>query len=314
MAPGTSAPAPAPGTVAPGTTAPNLARVTAAPTAPVRATTTVHSGKAMAAALQESDLRPIDEVVELPRPPVPEFIISVVLLVLAVLVAIVGLGTPSTSGDIPAGAVTVAGVDVSAGKVIKVDLSKPLVVAGTLPPAAASSNNLRLAFSAAGITLGKSTAKFTPGADHRFSANFNTSGSKYLVAGRATGEVTFLKDTATTAHRKFATKSTQAPLATIPGAVGLASLFFLAGYPGSVLRGMRRGRRRSSGLIALTLLGALFGLAAVAGVWLGAAKEPVVATLVVSIVLGALGGLAAGFGGLQWGKRRRPRRVQAATS
>jgi len=209
---------------------------------------------------------------------------------------------------------TVAGADPSAHKVIKLDLSKTIVVAGTVPPAAASSNTLGLAFSAAGITLGKSTAKITPGSDHRFSASFNTSGSKYLVAGRATGEVTLRTNTTTNAHQKFAAKATQAPLATIPGAVGLASIFFMAGYPGSVLRGMRRGRRRLSGIIALTLLGALFGLAAVAGVWLGMAKEPVIATLVVSILLGALGGLAAGFGGLQWGKRRRPRKVQAAAA
>ena len=308
-APGAAAPVTAaPGTAAPGTTT----SITTSPTAPVRATTTVHTGKAIAAALQESDLRPIDQVVELPRPPVAEFIISVVLLVLAVLVAIIGLGTPTTSGNIPPRTITVAGADPSAGKVIKVDLSKPIVVAGTLPSTATSSNSLRLAFSAAGITLGQSTAKFTTGSDHRFSASFNTSGSRYLVAGRATGEVTLLTGSVTTAQQKFAAKATQAPLATFPGAVGLATILFLAGYPGSVLRGMRRGRRRVSGNIALTLLGGLFGLAAVAGVWLGAAKEPVIATLVVAILVGALGGLVAGFGGLQWGKRRRPQRVQAA--
>ena len=87
--------------------------------------------QAIAAALQESDLRPIDQVVELPRPPVAEFVISVVLLVLAVLVAIIGLGTPTTSANIPPRTITVAGADPSAGKVIKVDLSKPIVVAET---------------------------------------------------------------------------------------------------------------------------------------------------------------------------------------
>ena len=156
--PGTTAPTTAaPGTAAPGTAAPGTTTsITTSPTAPVRATTTVHTGKAIAAALQESDLRPIDEVVELPRPPVAEFIISVVLLVLAVLVAIIGLGTPTTSANIPPRTITVAGADPSAGKVIKVDLSKPIVVAGMLPPTATSSNSLRLAFSAAGITLGRS--------------------------------------------------------------------------------------------------------------------------------------------------------------
>src|SRR5207302_9068360 len=107
-------------------------------------------------------------------------------------------------------------------------LSKPIVVAGTLPSTATSSNSLRLAFSAAGITLGQSTAKFTPtGSDHRFSASFNTSGSRYLVAGRATGEVTLLTGSVTTAQQKFAAKATQAPLATFPGAVGLATISFL---------------------------------------------------------------------------------------
>jgi hypothetical protein len=305
-APGTAAPGTAaPGTAAPGTHAP-VAASTTAPTAAVRPTTTVHMGKASAAALQESDLVPVSKVVERARAPIPEFAACIALLVVAAVIAVVGLGSPDRSGDMPKGAVTVAGVDPTAGSLITVDLAQPVTVNGTLPATAAGANELSLGFSAAGVSLGKAKAPITPTPNGQFSATFKTSGSQYLVAGRATGEVAILKGATTAAHQSFAVKSKQSPWTTIPGAVGIASLLFIAGYPGSLLRAMRRGRKRASGVVGFVVLGGIFGVFAVVGAWLAASKEPVVTTLAVAMLVGAVAGIFAGLGGLQLARRRRP--------
>jgi serine/threonine-protein kinase len=297
---------PVPGAGASRTAAP----ATSAPTTPVRTTTTTHGGKAMAAALQESDLVPVSQVVKRARAPVVEFVVAVVLLALAAALAFGGVGKPSRSGDIAPGTVTVNGIDVASGRAAKLDLSKPIVVAGKVPKAVPA-DALKLGFSAAGISLGTATSKITPAPDHTFSASFNTSGSRYLMAGRATGEVSVLAGPATVAHQSFEVRSTQSPLATIPGAVSIASLLFIAGYPNSVLRAMRRGRRRSSGVVAFVLLGALFGVAAVVAAWLTSTKEPTLGTAVVCMVVGALAGVATGLGGLQLGRRRKPIALQS---
>jgi serine/threonine-protein kinase len=265
----------------------------------------------MAAALQESDLVPVSAVVKRARFPLVELVVAIVLLVVAAALAFGGVGKPSHSGDIPPGTVTLNGADIASGHLPKLDLSKPIVVAGKVP-AGASADAVKLGFSAAGISLGEATDKLTPNPDGTFSSTFNTSGSKLLLAGRATGKVTFAKAATTVAHRSFEVQSKQSPLATIPGAVTIASLLFIAGYPNSVMRGMRRGRRKASGVVAFAFLGALFGLAVVIAAWLSSAKEPVVGTLAACIAVGILGGLALGFAGLQLGRRRKPMPIEAA--
>jgi serine/threonine-protein kinase len=266
----------------------------------------VHAGKASAAALQESDLVPVSKVVERARAPIPEFAACIVLLVAAALIAVVGLGSPDRSGNMPKGAVTVAGVDPTSGRLITVDLSQPVTVNGTLPQTAAGANELSLGFSAGGVSLGKAKATIAPTPNGQFSATFKTSGSQYLVAGRATGEVAIVKGASTAAKQSFAVKSKQSPWTTIPGAVGIASLLFIAGYPNSLLRAMRRGRKRASGVLGFIVLGGLFGVFAVVGAWLAASKEPVLTTLAASVLVGAVAGVFAGLGGLQLARRRKP--------
>jgi len=270
----------------------------------------VHAGKAAVAALQEADLVPVSDVVTIPRAPVIEFAIAILLLAASAIIAITGVASPDRTGNLPPGAVTVAGVDPTTDAVAKIDLDQPIVVAGTLPQSAASANQVALGFSAAGVSLGQAKTPITPGPDGKFSATFKTSGSKYLIAGRATGKVELNHDASVLANQSFGAKSTQPAYLTVPGVIMIASLLFIAGYPASILRGMRRGRKKVTGTVGLTILGGLFGVFVVCGMWLFGGKEPVSGTLAASVVVGMLGGFAAGLGGLQLGRRRRPVQVQ----
>ena len=120
--------APAPPTVAgdPAPAAPAPPTV-AAPTTAVRPTVSAHSAGVQLQDVQETDLVPVQTVLIPPAKSTVPLLLAVAGLVLLVLVALVGIGSASTGGNIRPGTVTVAGVDPTSGHVVHLlDLSKPV--------------------------------------------------------------------------------------------------------------------------------------------------------------------------------------------
>ena len=87
-------------------------------------------------------------------------------------------------------------------------------------------------------------------------------------------------------------------------------LLFVIAYAESLLRSLRRGKRTTTGVVGLTLVGALFGVDLVGIAWVLAKQVPTVTTLVACAVVGAGAGLAVALGGVRIGRRRRFRRIQ----
>lgn len=283
---------------------PRLATTVAA--RPVRAAATATARVPVALALDpDVELVPVEEVLDRPAPPTAKVATALALLLLCLVVAFVGLGTPSRAGTLGRGTVTVNGVDPAIGQVVPADLERPVTVAGT----AADATGVRLSFTVAGIPLGSARSETVPGPDGRFSAQVDASGSRYLVAGRATAELTLEGPDPGPLRQAFAVRSTQPPLLTAPGAAGLGLALFAIAYAESLLRSLRRGRKRVSGTAGMVTVGAVFGLAAVTFAWLVAAREPVPATVGACALFGSGAGLAAAQAAIIASHRRRAARA-----
>jgi serine/threonine-protein kinase len=224
------------------------------------------------------------------------------------VIAAIGLGGPPRSGDIPAGYVTIAGIDPATARVVRLDLSKPIPIAGTLPPSAAQADSVKLTFKASDVELGSAAAGIVPTPDGTFSATFKTSGGRYLLAGKAAAQLEFLRGEGTAAHQNFVVRSTQWALATIPAIVSLVGMWALLNRIGWIWRAMYKGRRRRFGPLRLAGLGALAGAVLVGIAWLVLARAPMLSTVVVCAALGAAAGLCGGMAALYLGDQRRARR------
>lgn len=303
---------PAPATrMASGSSAPR--RTVAAPSTVVRAhAPTGHVKGAVATDIGQSDLVAINEVVKIPGFPTQQVLIAVGLLVLSVAIAFVGLGSPSLKkGTIPPGAITVAGADPTGKGVVTLDLSQPVTVAGALP-AASAADKVTLSFLTGGLLIGRAQQSVTPGAGGSFTAAIDLSSWKYVIAGKATAEVSLEGSGKKLATTQFKAKSKQASVVSVPGAIAIAALLFAIAYAESILRALRRRRKKVTGPIGLVLIGALTGVIAVVWAWLLASVEPTIPTMVVCGVLGGVAGLFAGLAGIQMGRWRRQRRIAAA--
>jgi hypothetical protein len=108
----------------------------------------------------------------------------------------------------------------------------------------------------------------------------------------------------------FVATSGQSSFLTIPGVLVVALLLFLLAYVESVLRPLRRGRRRVTGIVGMALLGAALGLTVVPFAWLLGGGEPTVSTAVVTMVIAGVAAISAGLAAVRVGTRARirPRR------
>jgi serine/threonine-protein kinase len=98
-------------------------------------------------------------------------------------------------------------------------------------------------------------------------------------------------------------------LLTVPGGVALALLLVVFAYAESILKSMRRGRKRVSGPPGLAIVGALAGVLAVAAAWVAGDVEVTRSSLVVCALLGAASALAAAWGARRLSRRRPVRRL-----
>jgi hypothetical protein len=318
----------APPTAVPGTTVPPTdGRVTqvgsaAAPSAAtdppvipaqrVRPSALLHVQGVVSPTASAESLVPVRQVLDLPPWPMPFALVTAALAALTVVLALLGLGGTDPTKALPAGAAKVAGIDVTAGRTIPVDLTKKVPVAlGRLTGTAAAADTVAVRLRIADLPLTTSSrAQLAGGAAGARTALVDMRADRYLAAGRLDGELVFYAAGKEIAAQGFDARADRPFWKTVPGVLACAALLFLLAYAEALLRPLRRrGRRRITSWIGMTLVGAGLGALAVAFAWLLDVAAPTVPSLVVCGVAGAAMGLALALTTTQAGRRSRIRRV-----
>jgi serine/threonine-protein kinase len=280
-------------------------------TAPVRPSVAFHAGGGLADDLDAADVVPVQE--GLRRPPFPwlELLASAVALAALGGVVLADLGAPSPHGDIAPGTVAVAPaapagagdggppVDVTRDATLPLDLAEPIEV--TAAPGVAL-DGARLRVTVMGIELGSAEATgAVPGPGGTTTAALDLGDAHHLAAGPVAAELT-LPDGR---RQVLAVDPARHALLTAPGALGAAATLFVLAYAESLLRSLRRGRKRYTATAGLAGIGLLAGVVAADLGWL-AGRSPSTAATAACVALGGLAGLAVARVGRRLGQRRRP--------
>lgn len=284
--------------------APQDVNVKAAEAAPTKAPPPVD--------VDAADLVPIEQVV--PRPPsaFPLWLLMLALVAAAVAFAFTtNIGEVERNGDIPPGTVSLAGLDPSSGDLLTLDFAKEFTLTGRLPANAPNADNVRLSFSTAGVPLGSGGTKLALNPDGTFTSGVDATITRYLMSGKSTGKLQFRSADGTgLATREFEVATKQKPWLTAPFWLSLLLLLLSLSYSESMLRALRRGRKRVMGIAGLALLGVPVGFAISALAWGLLDREPTQATVAVTIAFAVAGGLVAAWGGIQSGRRRMSKREE----
>ena len=277
------------------------------PPTPVRPTVTVHTRSAALDDVTDgaADLVPVQEVLTPPPSPARYFIAAAVLVVVAFVVALVGVGAPSNGGTLAAGEVRVAGTDVVSGETVTVNLSKPVPV--VVSPEAPAPDHVELSASVLGQQVASATAPLVPAGSGR--AATVSLGGRYLVGGSFTGKVTLWRGLLAGQDATFKADTSQSGLLSVPAGISLLLLLFTIGYGESLQRSLRAGKSTKTGPLGLALIGAVFGVALVGVSWVLFRQVPTATSLVLCAVLGAGAGVALASGGIGVGRQRRFRRI-----
>lgn len=284
----------------------------AAPTAPgapagetVRPSITVHARGARLVDIADTDLVPVRSVFTVPPAKVP-LLVSAGLAALALLVAVVGLGSPAVTLP-PPGAVTVAAADPAVVEPVALDLAAPVPVAVAAPVVA---DTATVTLSVLGIPVARRNAPLVPGVPA--SALVPALGGGYLVAGALTGDVTLSQGGQDVQSWSFPVRTTQRAITTAVAVATVAVLLFAFAYLESFLRSLRRGRARLTATAAAPVVAAVAGVGVVAAVWVLLGRQPSLPTVIGTALLAAGAGLAAAIGAERMGRLRRYRRAVRA--
>ncbi len=143
------------------------------------------------------------------------------------------------------------------------DLTSDIALAGTSAPPGTGQLTVRLALSAAGIPLGESTTTAVAAGKGWRATVEPPPYARWVAGGAITGTVDVTRgDTVT--HQEFVVEPDRTPLLSVMGAGSVLLILFALSYLESVVRSVRRGRRRHTGPVLAAGIGALFG----AAVWL----------------------------------------------
>ena len=277
---------------------------------PVRRTITVRARGVGIVDVDAQQLVPVQQVIPPPPAGVLPGFAALALALLAVVVSFIGLGSPSTGGNLGRGMVTVGGVDPAAATTVHLDLAQPVPV--TLSRQAPKTvTEVELSFVVAGHRVLQREAAVTPGSGVR-TVDIDAGVARYLLPGHMTARVDLLGQGNELAFRTFGVKLSQPVYLTAPGLATLALLGVLIAYTESFLHSLRRGRRVVAPLIGLIVMGLLLGVVSVLAAWLLGGRQPTVAATAVSVVIGVAAGLVLSIAGIRLGRRRRFRFTRQA--
>ncbi len=242
-------------------------------------------------------LVPVAQVLARRQSPWPPVLIAVAGVLLLALVALLGQSTPTRPAPLR---LTVGGAPAG---VAFLDLTAPIALTGT---SAGPIDGVRLSLSAAGVSLGEASGAVRAAAGPWRVTLDPPDATRWTAGGAVTGRVDTLRAGRIVGSQEFTARPAQAPYLSVMGTGSVLLLLFAVAYLESLLRALRRGRRRMSGLVGAAPLGAVVGLAG----WMLASvftrHEPGLPLAVACAVLGAIAAVAAAVATARAAVFRRP--------
>jgi hypothetical protein len=234
----------------------------------------------------------------------------VAVALLAVVLGLVGLGSSTPSPTLARGAVTVAGSDPAAGAPVHLNLDRPIPIAVTAAPSGFGVPvSAQLLFHLGGVTVVRSTTGPLVRRASGLRALVDASVGRYVVGGKLIATLV-LTGSRGQHDDSFGVQVLRSPFATFFGIIGIVLLLIDAAYAESLMRQLRRGRRRDnrSGVVGMAIVGALGGADATLWGWMLGISAPSGWSFLIPAVVGAVAGLLLGLAGRRLGDRARVRR------
>jgi hypothetical protein len=140
-------------------------------------------------------------------------------------------------------------------------------------------------------------------------ATLDVSAARYVVGGKLAANLE-LVGSRQAVNEGFDVHAARSPFATFGGVVGIVLLLIVAAYAESMLRSLRRGRRRDNraNVAGMVMVGAFGGLTAALWGWMFGISAPDLTGLIIPAAVGAVAGLLIGLAALQVGERARAHR------
>ena len=278
----------------------------------VRPIIELHAGGAGGTGLVLSDLMPLRRApVTVPEFPTRLAWAAAFVAVVVVVLGLLGVGSSTPSPVLGAGSVTVAAHDPAVGGRVPLNLDHQIpITVRHLPADIGTPRTAQLDLSLGGVQVVRSTAVPFVRGSSGLETTMDASAGRYIVGGKLDGLLT-LSGPRGRVTDDFGVKAARSPFATFGGVVGIVLLLFVVAYTESLLRSLRRGRRRdnrTASIAALVVVGLVGGVTTVLWGWMLQIAAPSFLPFVVCGVLGAAAGLLAGLAGRQVGERTRARR------
>jgi hypothetical protein len=272
----------------------------------------LHAGGAADTGLVLSDLMPLRQTpVDVPSFPTRLAWGAVLVGVIALVLGLLGIGSSSPAPTLGRGSVTVAGHDPAAAGRVPINLNGEIpIVVRQLPASAGTPRTAQLVLYLGGVPIVRSTSVPFVRSGGRLVTTVDASAGRYIVGGKLAGTLK-LTGPRGTVNDDFGVQASRSPFTTFGGVVGLLLLLVVVAYAESLLRSLRRGRRRDNrkaAVVGLVVVGALGGVTATLLGWMLGIAGPTFVSFVVPTVLGAVAGLLAGLAASQVGDRTRARR------
>jgi serine/threonine-protein kinase len=247
-----------------------------------------------------ASLVPVQDVIRGPRSALPAFGVAAVAAVLLGALAMLG----PVSAPQPGSALNLAvGGSRVAESAVTADLSAPQQLSGT--GAVPGPAQVRMSLSLAGLPLGRTESPgFRAGRGPWRATVSLPPVVRWVVGGAVRGRVELLAADGSVTAQEFDVRPQQAPYLTLMGTGSLLLFLFVMAYLESLLRSLRRGRRRASGPVAAAVLGIPFGAMAALAVSVFTRQVLSQVTLAGCAALGVAATLAAALGARRRGARR----------
>ncbi len=252
--------------------------------------------------LELADLINVEDVLDPPRNPWRTILLTATLFAAGLLIAIVGLGGPDREGGLAAGQVEIAGIDVTDGTRIEVDLSQDVLVRVGDRALAAEADEVELRFSYLGVPIGAASGPLRDG-----QALIEPGLTQRTIGGSSTATVRVLSRDDLLAEQDFPVETTQTWWLTAPFVIGLLLILLAYADLEVSFKPLRTGHRRfrsSVGAMIWTPVAAIGVLMLTTAVGFA---EPTWTTVAAVVGIAMVGGLTAVRARIGMAKRRRVR-------
>ena len=278
----------------------------------VRPDIEIHSGGGAGDGLVLSDLMPLRRTpVSVPAFPTALAWAATALALIAVVLGLIGVGSSNAQPKLGSGVVTVGGVDPAAGGRVPLNLDHQIsVVVPQDPSGVGTPDTAQLTLSLGGLSVVRSTSVPFVHGPEGYTTTVDASSGRYIVGGKLAASLR-ISGAQGAVTDDFGVSASRAPLSTFGGVTAIVLLLIVVAYTESLLRSLRRGRRRdnrTAAMAGLVVVGVLGGAAATLWGWALTISSPTFVSFLVSAVIGAAAGLVAGLAGKKVGERTRARR------